>query len=376
MCQLQITRGPPLRGSSRLSDAYHPVKLDRRAIVLRIAQRSIQLPEKKTERSPSPVSLLLSDSSPYYETRLGAAYLGDAHDLLGRLPRWSVDLIVTSPPFALTRKKRYGNVDARSYVRWFMPFANHFHRVLKPTGSLVIHIGGAWRPGRPVKSLYQFKLLIALCEKGRFQLAQDIYWFNRAKLPGPAQWVTVKRLRLKDAVDQIWWLVKTPFAKANNANVLRQYSAAMEELLNDPNYYKPEMTRPSGQYISNKFFKRNNGAIQPNLLDYPNTESSSKYITACKRFGLPIHPARYPAAIPEFFIKFLTNQGDLVLDPFAGSNVTGTVAESLGRHWVACEEFEDYVKGSMARFFDEKVLSRKFGLTNEQDTLSLVQVAS
>src|SRR5438034_10798601 len=135
----------------------------------------------------------LGKSSPYYGTKSGAAYLGDARLLLRQMPRWSVDLIVTSPPFALTRRKRYGNVDARNYVRWFLPFAREFHRVLKPKGHLVIHIGGAWKPGRPVKSLYQFRLLIALCDQARYELAQDIYWFNRAKLPGPAEWVTVKR---------------------------------------------------------------------------------------------------------------------------------------------------------------------------------------
>ncbi len=331
---------------------------------------------KKLATSEQPAPWQLSSILPYYETKLGAAYHGDARILLRHLPRWSVDLIITSPPFALTRKKRYGNVDARSYVKWFIPFAKQFRRVLKPAGHLVIHIGGAWRPGRPVKSLYQFKLLIALCEKAGFQLAQDIYWFNRAKLPGPAQWVTVKRMRLKDAVDQIWWLVKDPFAKANNANVPRDYSDAMEDLLNDPDYYKPSKTRPSGQYISDKFFKRNNGAIQPNLLDYPNTESSGRYITACKQFGFPIHPARYPARIPEFFMKFLTNEGDTILDPFAGSNVTGMMAESLGRHWLAFETVEDYLMGSMARFFDEAILARKIGIGQEQPFLSTVQVAS
>lgn len=319
-------------------------------------------------------SARLQKISPYYETSLGASYLGDSRFLLRQLPKWSVDLIVTSPPFALTRKKRYGNVDARNYVNWFLPFARQFHRVLKPKGHLVIHIGGAWKPGRPVKSLYQFKLLIALCERVRFELAQDLYWFNRAKLPGPAEWVTVKRLRLKDAVDQIWWLVKDPFAKANNAKVPREYSDAMKELLKDPDYYKPGTTRPSGQYISDKFFKNNNGAIPPNLLDFPNTDSGSRYMIACKRFGISPHPARYPAGIPEFFIKLLTDEDSLILDPFAGSNMTGQVAESLGRRWMAFEMVEEYLKTSAARFFTDSILENKFGLKSKEQNPS-VEVA-
>ena len=356
-------------------ESSKPVKLHRRTIVRRAERRSRQTMGAEIAMTQG-ISGRPHRFSPYYETKFGAAYLGDSRVLISQLPKWSVDLILTSPPFALTRKKRYGNVGTRNYVRWFLPFAREFKRVLKPKGHLVIDIGGAWKPGRPVKSLYQFKLLIALCEEVGFHLAQDLYWFNPAKLPGPAEWVTVKRLRLKDAVDQIWWLVKNPFAKANNADVPREYSDAMKELLNDPNYYKPGRTRPSGQYISNKFFKRNNGAIAPNLLEFSNTESGGRYMKACKLFNLPVHPARFPAGIPDFFIKLLTKEEDLILDPFAGSNVTGATAESLRRHWLAFEILEDYVKGSMGRFFTDAVLAQKLGVEQPQNMLYPLRVAA
>jgi site-specific DNA-methyltransferase (cytosine-N4-specific) len=159
---------------------------------------------------------------PYYTTGLGAGYLADSLQLLRKVSDESIDLIITSPPFALQRKKRYGNVNAEDYVNWFLPFAREFKRVLKPKGSLVIEIGGSWVKGIPAKSIYQYELLVTLCKDKDlgFYLAQDVYWFNRARLPGPAQWVTVNRLRLKDAVDQIWWLSKTPNPKADNKKVL------------------------------------------------------------------------------------------------------------------------------------------------------------
>lgn len=303
----------------------------------------------------------IPDIEPYYTTDLGAAYLGDALDLMKRQRKNTVDLIVTSPPFALLRKKRYGNVDAGEYVEWFIPFAREFKRILKPKGSLVIHIGGSWIKGKPVKGIYQYELLVTLHRNLNFYLAQDLFWFNTAKLPGPAQWVTVNRWRLKDAVDQIWWLSKTPHPKADNRRVRKEYSNAMKELLRNKSYYKPNVVRPSGHRISDKFYKKHNGAIPPNIFTCSNTDSQSKYIKLCRMYKVKPHPARYPRKIPEFFIKFLTNRGSKVLDPFGGSNVTGEVAETLDRKWICIDIEVDYLRGSLFRFFDETVLETRYG---------------
>lgn len=282
---------------------------------------------------------------PYYETGLGAAYLGDAQDLMNHLSPSTVDLIITSPPFALVKKKEYGNVDADQYLWWFGTFAQEFWRILKTKGSLVIHLGGSWNKGKPTKALYHFKLLILLCEK--FHLAQDFYWFNPAKLPTPAEWVTVRRVRVKDAVDPIWWLSKSPHPKADNRRVLKPYSESMKQLLKDG--YEPKL-RPSGHDISDKFQKDLGGSIPPNLLELSNTESNSPYLKGCRAGGMKPHPARYPSGIPRFFTQFLTREGDKVLDPFGGSNVTGEVAERLGRKWMCFERNQEYLEGSKFRF--------------------------
>lgn len=293
--------------------------------------------------------MIATKNEPYYKTQLGSAHLGDALNLLDIIVKNSVDLIMTSPPFALRRKKEYGNVDAEKYVEWFLPFAEKFFDVLKPKGSLVIDIGGSWISGKPIRSLYHYELLLSLCRipNRKFYLAQDFFWYNPARLPTPAEWVNVRRERVKDAVNCIWWLSKEPHPKANNRNVLQPYSDSMRELLK--NGYKAKL-RPSGHDISTKFSRDNGGAIPPNLLEIANTESNSKYLRACRHFGLKPHPARFPAAIPEFFMKLLTDPNDLVLDPFAGSNVTGEVAERLNRKWIAFELIEEYLKGSRFRF--------------------------
>lgn len=284
---------------------------------------------------------------PYYSTEYGAAYLGDALHFLRQMQAESVDVIVTSPPFALKRKKEYGNVDAKDYIPWFTKFAVEFKRILKDEGSLVIHIGGTWIKGQPTRSLYHFELLVALCRTLGFHLAQEFYWHNPAKLPSPAEWVTVRRIRVKDAVDPIWWLSKTPNPKASNWNVLTPYSESMKKLLQ--NGYEAKR-RPSGHDISEKFSKDNRGAIPPNLLSVANTDSNSDYLRACREHGIKPHPARFPHSLPEFFIRMLTDLDDVVLDPFAGSNVTGEVAEMLQRRWLAFELVEEYLQGSRFRF--------------------------
>lgn len=281
------------------------------------------------------------------ETGLGEITCGDSLEVLGGYGDDSVDCIMTSPPFGLVRKKEYGNVDADQYLDWFKQFAAEFHRVLKDSGSLVIDIGGAWNRGMPTRSLYHFKLVVMLCEEFGFHLAQELYWWNPSKLPSPAEWVTVRRIRVKDAVNTVWWLSKTEWPKASNRRVLQPYSDSMQSLL--ANGYRP-MRRPSGHDISENFSADNGAAIPPNLIALPNTESNGAYQRYCKERGLPPHPARFPARLPEYFIRMLTDPGDLVVDPFAGSCVTGEVAERLGRRWHCIEQDYGYCEGAVGRF--------------------------
>ena len=285
----------------------------------------------------------------FHKTKVGRVLLGNALDVLQNEKSGSVDLIMTSPPFGLVRKKEYGNVDADQYVEWFRPFAKEFKRILKKNGSFVLDIGGAWNRGQPTRHLYHFKLLIMLCEECGFYLAQDFYWWNPSKLPTPAEWVTVRRVRVKDAVNCVWWLSRSPWPKASNRRVLQPYSDSMKVLLR--NGYKA-MKRPSGHDISDKFNIDNGAAIPPNLLAIPNTESNSYYIRYCKEMGLKPHPARYPAELPEYFIRMLTNKGDMVVDPFAGSCVTGEVCERLERQWLCIDMCEEYLQGALGRFDD------------------------
>jgi site-specific DNA-methyltransferase (cytosine-N4-specific) len=288
--------------------------------------------------------------TPAYTTEWGQAYHADAIDVLRDLADDSVDLVLTSPPFALRRQKAYGNVAASEYVEWLWPFAQEIRRVLAADGSFVLDLGGAWNPGRGTRSLFQYELVLRLATI--FHLAQEVYWYNPCKLPTPAEWVTIRRTRVKDAVNVLWWFAKTEEPRADNRRVLKPYSRSMRRLLRDG--YQPAR-RPSQHDIGPHFRRDNGGAIPPNLLEVPNTRSADAYIRRCRAAGLPVHPARFPPAVPEFFVRFLTEPGQLVLDPFAGSNVTGQVAEALGRRWLSVEINADYVRGSQLRFTDDDV---------------------
>jgi len=301
-------------------------------------------------KSVGPVRLIREPTfseQPAYRTPFGAAYVADSRGLMAALPDSSVNLVVTSPPYALHFKKEYGNVEKHGYVAWFLPFAREIYRVLKEDGSFVLNIGGSFNPKTPTRSLYHFKLLVALVEEVGFHLAQECFWFNPAKLPAPAEWVTVRRQRVKDSVEYVWWLSKSAWPKANNRNVLVPYSADMERLIKKG--YRAKL-RPSGHNITHKFQVDHGGAIPSNLIERGNNESNSGYFKACKEAGLKVHPARFPAALPEFFIKLCTKPGEVVLDPFAGSNTTGYVAESLERKWIAVEASAEYVTASKLRF--------------------------
>lgn len=290
--------------------------------------------------------------NPLYTTNYGAAYVGDSLDLLDHLEPDSINLVITSPPFALQREKSYGNVDQEAYVDWLFAFCKKVHRVLAPQGSFVIDLGGAYQSKRPVRSLYNYQILIRLCDRLDFRLAEEFFWYNPSKLPSPIEWVNKRKIRAKDSVNTVWWLSKTDYPKANVTNVLVPYSERMKKLHENPDkYYKPKL-RPSGHDIGAGFGTNNGGAIPSNLLQIPNTESKSRYIQLCKAVEIPAHPARFPQKLPMFFINFLTEPGDIVLDIFAGSNTTGAAAEAAQRRWIAFEQNPSYLAASAFRFID------------------------
>ena len=295
-----------------------------------------------------------------YSTHYGKCICGDSLDLLQQMDDNSVNLVVTSPPFALQRKKEYGNESQCEYVDWLCQFGTLVYQKLTDDGSFVMDIGGAYEKGQPTYSLYQFRTLIKLCDDVGFHLAQPFYWHNPSALPAPIEWVNKRKLRAKTSVNTVWWLCKNPFCKSDVTQVLTPYSERMELLLKKPEeFIKEDSTeRPSGHILNKTSWTKNNGgAIPPNMLQIPNTESNSHYLKMCKVLGIKGHPARFPASLPEFFIKMLTDENDLVVDIFGGSNTTGMVAERMKRRWLTFELSKEYVATSTFRFVQNETMA-------------------
>lgn len=310
--------------------------------------------------------------TPLYQTGLGQYYVGDCEKILtdSKLTE-SAQLILTSPPFPLNNKKKYGNLSGDEYLRWFENLAELFSRVLAPGGSIVIELGNAWERDRPVQSLLTLKSLLAFAENqnANLRLCQEFICYNPARLPSPAHWVTVNRIRTIDSFTHVWWLAKSDFPKADNSKVLRPYSKSMKRLLEKGTYNAGK--RPSEHTISPKgFLAAHEGSITHNVLElemmdekrdvrFPqnalsisNTKSNDYFSKECKKRGVVPHPARMPTELVSFFIEFLTDKGDLVLDPFAGSNTTGYCAEKLGRKWIGIDTEISYGIQSRYRFTD------------------------
>lgn len=298
-----------------------------------------------------------------YSTKLGKCIQGDSLEILDTLPHNSIDLIVTSPPFSLQRHKKYGEVCQDEYVDWLLQFGYIAYSKLKDTGSFVIDIGGAYQKGMPIKALYPFRFMIRMCDELGYNLAQDFYWHNPSALPTPIEWVNKRKLRCKTSVNTVWWFSKTTNPKSNIKNVLVPYSSRMQNLIERPQDFVKEegAVRPSGHVMGMKSWAKNNGgAIPSNLLQISNSESNSQYLRYCKAVGVKGHPARFPAKLPEFFIKMLTDENDFVVDLFSGLNTMRQVSECLGRKWLSIDLNLEYVASSVFRFSDNEDTANRY----------------
>jgi hypothetical protein len=309
-----------------------------------------------------------------YRAHGGAYYVGDSKMVLTSKPfkrlAGKVQLILTSPPYPLNEKKSYGNLTGEKYLKWVESLATVFSDLLSDDGSIVMELGNSWEPNRPVQSLLALEALLAFtkAQGAGLRLIQQFVCYNPSRLPSPASWVTVRPLRTVDSFTHVWWLAKTDYPKADNRKVLRPYSDAMKSLLKRGSYNSG--ARPSEHHVSEKGFLNDRGGSiphnffelepmecdrpvrLPNAFSLSNTASTDFFHRACREREIVPHPARMPTGLASFFIEYLTDRGDLVLDPFGGSNTTGYAAALSSRRWVAIDAQQDYVEQSKLRFLD------------------------
>lgn len=285
-----------------------------------------------------------------FTTPKGVALFSSCEDAVAYIDDASVNLLFGSPPYPLIKPREYGNVSSEQYVSWFLHLAEKWPRIMAKDGSIVINLADVYEKGRPVISTYQEELLLRLKRELGVNLIGKFYWESPSKLPVPKTWVAVRRVRVKASVEQLYWLSFSEQPYADNRNVLRPYGRTMKRTLARGGENR-DITTPSGHQLREKAFRRDNGgSIQGNLLIFPSVEKNRQYLQGCRSEGLPVHPARFPRELPDFFLRLLTREGDCVYDPTAGSLVTGEVAEALGRHWIASENKLEYILGGRHRF--------------------------
>lgn len=284
-----------------------------------------------------------------FVTDQGVMLWGEAEAALAVVEDDSLDLFFGSLPYPDQRKAYEGQLSGPEQTDWVLCLAERLRPKLRDSGSLVLNLAAPFERGTPAESTWIHRLVLRMVDELGLTLCQTLYWHNPARLPSPAEWVCMRRERLVPDVEPVLWFAKHPHPHADNAAVLRPYSRSMRRRMAAGG--ETGATRPSGHVLARGSFSADNGgAIPGTLISAANTDSRSHYFRRCRETGLPPHPARFPAELPERMIAFLTPPAGLVADLFSGSGETAAAAERLGRHWIACDLALTYVRGSSFHF--------------------------
>lgn len=281
-----------------------------------------------------------------YSTELGAAIWGDNLDFYSSINE-PITLCVTSPPYPLRVKRNYGNVDEKAWVDFIVRTLEPIVNNLVPGGSIVLNVSNdIFKKGVPSRSLYLERMVLALNDELGLSLMDRIPWVNLSKPPSPTYWACVNRQQLCSGYEPIYWFTNDPSqVKSNNNRVLEPHSKSHLEFLKEGNTRVASYGDGAYKLRETSFSNLTDGKIPKNVIHRGHVCSDSKEVRKiAKELGLPAHSAMFPTAIPDFFIDFLTEKGDLVVDPFAGTNKTGLAAERKGRRWLCVEKMLEYIK--------------------------------
>ncbi|WHR54465.1 MULTISPECIES: DNA-methyltransferase [Vibrio] len=282
-----------------------------------------------------------------YSTNLGIAIWGNSKKVFTELGE-PIHLCVTSPPYPLKIERGYGNVSEQAWVDFITESLEPIVENLVPGGSVVLNVSNdIFESKRPSRSTYLERMVLALNDRLGLSLMDRWPWINTSKPPAPTQWACVNRMQLCSAWEPVYWFTNDPDrVRSDNRRVLVEHTEQHKKLLEQGGDSRIA-TYGDGAYRlrGNAFSNKTQGKIPKNIIQRGHRCADTSAVRKiAKELGLPPHPAMFPTDIPSFAIEFLTNEDELVVDLFSGSNKTGLAAERAGRRWVACDLILEYVR--------------------------------
>ena len=288
-----------------------------------------------------------------FSTRLGVAIWGDCRDVFSGLGE-KLMVCICSPPYVLAKPRAYGGPPEAEYVDFIVRALEPVVRHLAPEGSVCINVTqDSFLPGEPSRSLYCERLVLALHDKLGLSLMDRLVWSKPDAAPGPVAWASKKRVQLNVGYEPIYWFARDPLrVKADNRRVLEPHTERQKRLIARGGENRNACYSDGAYRIHpGRFGNATAGKIPKNVIMRGHRcKDSDAYRADAKLLGLPVHGAMQPLSIPDFLIRFLSDVGDAIADPFGGTVKTGMAAEMLGRRWFVTERVLDYLRPSAERF--------------------------
>lgn len=289
-----------------------------------------------------------------YATSLGIAILSDAESFFRGFSE-PVHLGFTSPPYPLQKARAYGGPsDELEWIDFITRVLEPICRNLVSGGSVCLNLGNdIFVPGgKGERSLYQERLVLALNDRLGLKKIDMIPWVNRAKPPGPTEYACKRRTHLSSGWESLYWFSNSPSElRSDNRRVLNEHTMRHKKLLMEGN--KRQAVYGDGAYKlrESSYSNQTEGSIPKNVFERGNACADTlAFRKFASKLGLPHHGAMFPTALASFFIKFLTREGDLVIDPFCGSNKTGLAAQRLNRRFVSVDRCAQFLRTSAELF--------------------------
>lgn len=347
--RMPIGRSGELHSPARRSVRWVQQTLKKLGLLKHAGARAVwRATPKVKELTPAPAGTYLVA----FSTDLGIALWGSCTDVFARLDE-PIHLVVTSPPYCLARPRAYGNPSVEAYVDFICQAMEPMVRHLVPGGSIALNLSNdVFEPKSPARSIVGELLVVALHQRLGLSKMDTLVWHNPSKAPGPTMWASRTRQQLNVAWEPVYWFTNDPkLCRSDNRRVLQPHTEQHQRLIDRGGERRRGIYGDGANRIyPGSFGTPTAGRIPRNVQTIPHRCRSQDELRALARAeGLPMHGATMPLKLAKFLVEFLSEEGDLVVDPFGGWFAVPAACEEGGRRWAATELMGEYARGGSLR---------------------------